>query len=107
MNEITTSMPVMYRVEQRLAGASLADVAGAIRDGFDRLMLPDKVQTGQKVAVAVGSRGICQLQTLVKAVVERLAEVGAEVFIIPAPVRSPRPATRSSSPSPFRPSPRP
>ena len=60
-----TLMPVLYQVEQRLAGSSLTDVPGALRDGFDRLKLSDKVQAGQKVAVAVGSRGQAQAQALV------------------------------------------
>ncbi|HUR44632.1 MAG TPA: lactate racemase domain-containing protein [Candidatus Saccharimonadales bacterium] len=43
-----------------------------------------KVAPGQRIAVAVGSRGISNLQQIVKGVLNRLKAAGAKPFIIPA-----------------------
>lgn len=43
-----------------------------------------QVRSGQRIAIAVGSRGITGLQAIVRLVVERLKDFGAQPFIVPA-----------------------
>lgn len=43
-----------------------------------------RVQPGQRIAVAVGSRGISRISTVVQCCVRVLKEAGAEPFIVPA-----------------------
>ncbi len=46
--------------------------------------LGEKVASGMRIAVAVGSRGINQIDVVTKAVIDQLRMYGAEPFIVPA-----------------------
>lgn len=70
-------------VEARLQSCPLTDVVGETNARLDRLFGQVPLQ-GQRVAIAVGSRGIDQLPLIVRTVVARLRSYGAEPFIFPA-----------------------
>jgi hypothetical protein len=72
----------MARVKQHFSGPTLHDVAGAVRDTLSRLALP--VQRGQTVALAVGSRGIVNIDVVTRASVDYLKQLGARPFVFPA-----------------------
>lgn len=59
-----------------------------IREVVTREISKDKVKgrikPGQRIAVLVGSRGISNLDTVVKATIDQLLDLGAEPYIIPA-----------------------
>lgn len=76
--------PLMYRIQQRFDTASIEDVPGAIRREFSRLNTGKNVQPGQRVGVAVGSRGIHNLTTIVGTVVGCLRNMALNPFIFPA-----------------------
>ncbi len=76
--------PRMYRIHQRFDTKSLEDVPGAIRREFSRVNVAQNVRRGQRVAVAVGSRGIHNLTTIVATVVECLRNMALKPFIFPA-----------------------
>ncbi|MFO7738453.1 MAG: DUF362 domain-containing protein [Desulfatiglandaceae bacterium] len=76
--------PSMYRVHQQFDDTAIDDVAGSIRKAFRHITFKRSVMPGQRVAVAVGSRGIHGLPIIVNAVVSCLRERGLEPFIIPA-----------------------
>jgi hypothetical protein len=77
-----TTFPRMVRLKQTFPGPALADVAGATRATLAGLALP--VRPGQTVALTVGSRGVVDVATVVRATVAHLRELGARPFIIPA-----------------------
>ena len=79
-----TDYPKMYRIRQRFDNTTITDVPGAVRGEFARVDLSRRVSPGQKVAVAVGSRGIHNLPIIVATAVECLREMGLQPFIIPA-----------------------
>ena len=70
-------------VEARLESHPLTDISGETTAQLDRLFANVPL-TGKRVAVAVGSRGIDQLPSIVRIVIERLRSYGAEPFIFPA-----------------------
>jgi hypothetical protein len=72
----------MVRVKQEFAGPMLPDVTGAVREALGRVALP--VRPGQSVALTAGSRGIVNIDVVVRATVDYLKGLGAEPFIIPA-----------------------
>ena len=74
--------PRMVRVKQQFAGPMLSDVAGAVREALSSVALP--VRPGQTVALTVGSRGIVNIDVIVRATVDDLKVRGARPFIIPA-----------------------
>src|SRR6516164_2036110 len=75
-------MPRLARVKQQFAGPILHDVPAAVRQTLGRLILP--VRAGQSVALAVGSRGIVNIDVVAKATVEHMKALGAKPFIFPA-----------------------
>ena len=76
--------PRVFRVLQKFDAPEILDVAGEVENQLSRLMLHHKIQPGQTVAVAVGSRGIANIPHIVKAIVDHLRSLGAEPFIVPA-----------------------
>jgi hypothetical protein len=74
--------PKMIRVRQTFQGPAVPDVPGAVRAALDRVALP--VKAGQSVALTVGSRGVVNIDVIVRATVDHLKALGAHPFIIPA-----------------------
>jgi hypothetical protein len=72
----------MLLIEQRFTGAASLD----FREHVERELTPvrNKLKPGARIAVAVGSRGISNLETIVSAVVATLKEAGTQPFILPA-----------------------
>jgi hypothetical protein len=74
--------PRMIRVKQAFQGPTVENVPGAVRAALGRLELP--VTAGQSVALTVGSRGVVNIDVIVRATVEHMKALGAHPFIIPA-----------------------
>lgn len=73
------------RIVQRFPEDSLPDVAAALRAELQALEPAVRGRiAGARVAVAVGSRGMAELATLVRVLVSWLKEKGAAPFVIPA-----------------------
>ncbi len=77
-----SSFPRMVRLKQRFPGPMLHDVAGAVQEILSSLPLP--IRTGQSVALAVGSRGIVNLDVVARACADVMKRLGAKPFIFPA-----------------------
>ena len=77
-----TTMPRMARIKQQFSGPMLHDIPRAVRQTLGRLALP--IKPGQSVALAVGSRGIVNIDVVARATVEHMKAIGAEPFIFPA-----------------------
>ncbi len=76
--------PAMYRVRQHFDTTAISDLPKFIRQELARADLATKVRAGQRMAVAVGSRGISNLPAIVAIVVGYLKELGVRPFIMPA-----------------------
>jgi hypothetical protein len=74
--------PRMVRVRQTFQGPAVRDVPAAVRAALGRLALP--IRPGQTVALTVGSRGVVNIDTIVRATVDHLKALGARPFVIPA-----------------------
>jgi len=88
MSDILTKLlegipiPKMVRIRQKFADDKLADPIGELAAKL-RAAPAAAVKPGQKVAVAVGSRGVSRIDELTKAVIDDLKRQGAEPFIVP------------------------
>jgi antitoxin (DNA-binding transcriptional repressor) of toxin-antitoxin stability system len=82
--DLHAPMPVMHLVQQRLAGPRVQDVAGEVRRQLAASGLLERVQPGQEIAVTAGSRGIHDIATVLRAVVDELKARGAQPFLVPA-----------------------
>ncbi|MBN1591069.1 MAG: DUF2088 domain-containing protein [Pirellulales bacterium] len=76
--------PECFRLRQHFDATHLADVAAVAESQLARLKLDARIGPGQSVAVTVGSRGIANLPTILRAAVAHLRRLGAEPFLVPA-----------------------
>ena len=77
-------MPLFYKVDQNFTVNSISDVPAAVKKEFSTFDFSGKIQPGQSVAVAVGSRGTHDLKDLVITTVECLKGLGLKPYITPA-----------------------
>jgi len=78
------ALPRMIPVRQHFQLAKVGDIPGSVRREFLKDEVRLKIKPGMKVAVAVGSRGITNLQQIVASVVREIKRLGGEPFIVPA-----------------------
>ncbi len=82
--DLNRPLPKLYRVRQQFDDTRLEDVEGAVRAQLALPQITELVQPGARIAVAVGSRGIRDLYTVVSTTVSCLKELGACPFIVSA-----------------------
>jgi hypothetical protein len=72
----------MFRARQHFAATPRFDLASVVREQL--AALAPSLKPGARIAVAVGSRGIANLATIVAEILATLEAAGAEPFIVPA-----------------------
>ena len=78
------TLPKFYTVQQSFEKGAVEDIDKNVRQQFLHLGIENRVQEGQSVAIAVGSRGIAHLYSLVTAVIGVLKSLDLQPFIVPA-----------------------
>ena len=76
--------PLMFRLQQTFQRPRVADVEAETRAQLSRLGLEGSIDRGQSVAITAGSRGIANIDRILKAAVAFLQEIGGQPLIIPA-----------------------
>jgi hypothetical protein len=76
------ALPAWTLIHQRVDSAEIEDVHAAVDTALDLVIAA--VLPGARVCLAVGSRGIDQIDRVVAATAERVRQAGATVFIVPA-----------------------
>ena len=76
-------MQRLVPVLQKFPDRGLADVGAAVREQLERAGWTRQVARGSRIAVGVGSRGIRNMDTIARAVVDFWKSRGAKPFIIP------------------------
>jgi hypothetical protein len=74
----------MRGVRQEFPRPRLDDIKGRVREEFARPVIREKIKPGARAAVAVGSRGIRNIDVIVKAVLKEIKDAGAHPFIVSA-----------------------
>jgi hypothetical protein len=74
----------MFRIRQKLHSAAVKDIPLEVSMQLRGLNIKYSIKKGDTVAITVGSRGIRNIDQIVKAIVDILRELGARPFIIPA-----------------------
>src|SRR3954447_9746684 len=77
-------LPRMLRVRQQLPDERLPDIVAAVRGALAAGGLRERVRPGQRVAITAGSRGIANIQAVVRTVAEEIKALGAQPFVVPA-----------------------
>lgn len=75
--------PRVVKVRQKFPRPLVEDVEAAVRDEFEKVG-SSRVRSGMRIALTAGSRGIAQIDVVLRSLVRVLKESGAEPFIVPA-----------------------
>ncbi|KML41279.1 MAG: lactate racemase domain-containing protein [Bacillota bacterium] len=86
IKEILKDIPIpgMVKVRQNFHAPQLEDVADAVRNTLNDTNVLARINQGDSVAIAVGSRGLADLPVLVRETVREIKRVGGQPFIVPA-----------------------
>jgi hypothetical protein len=83
--ELDIPLPSMLlEIEQAFEHSPIQDVYQAVKTELVASHILEKIPPRSKIAVAVGSRGVANIRTIVKAVVDTFLQCGFEPFITPA-----------------------
>lgn len=77
-------IPNMVKVRQIFQSQQLNDIEETVHREIYKEEILNMIKPGQKIAIAVGSRGIYQLNRIVKALIDELLLLDTKPFIIPA-----------------------
>jgi hypothetical protein len=77
-------LPPLMPVRQHLPGRALGDIAATVRGEIARCGMLRRVRCGARIGIAVGSRGVENLPTVVATVIAEVRAVGARPVILPA-----------------------
>jgi hypothetical protein len=77
------NLPRLLHVRQHFPDRALADLPGAVRRELEAAAWTSRVPAGARLAVGVGSRGITNIATIVRAVIDFWKSRGVRPFIIP------------------------
>ncbi|MBS4224191.1 lactate racemase domain-containing protein [Lederbergia citrea] len=86
IKEILKEIPVpkMVRVKQRFDAPEISNVGIEVRKTLNETNVLERIAEGDRVAIAVGSRGVAKISVLVREVVKAIKGAGGKPFIIPA-----------------------
>jgi len=79
-----TVFPQIFRLRQTFDATRVEDVAVEVDTQLKRLVLHEKIRPGQTVAITGGSRGIANIATILRAIVDHCKKLGARPFVVPA-----------------------
>ncbi|MEK8129865.1 DUF362 domain-containing protein [Paenibacillus filicis] len=77
-------VPQMVRIRQKFDGSKLENPVQVLKEELAKPGSVDRILPGQRVAVAVGSRGVANLAELTRATIEAIQAAGGEPFIVPS-----------------------
>jgi hypothetical protein len=76
--------PKVVKIRQKFPRPRVENVEEALREQLGRGEISSTIGPGMSVALTAGSRGIAQIDEILRSLVAMLKEVGAEPFIVPA-----------------------
>lgn len=76
-------LPRMVRIRQKFDAAMIANLPQKLSEELHKPGAMDQIKAGQEVAIAVGSRGVANIDTITKTVIDAVKAAGAHPFIVP------------------------
>jgi hypothetical protein len=77
-------VPRMVKIRQIFEAPEIDDVAAAVHNAIGAAGVLPRISAGDRVAIAVGSRGVADLPVLTREVVRAVKSIGGVPFIVPA-----------------------
>lgn len=78
------NFPRMIKVKQKLRDEVVINIPETVGLELRRIGVQGKIKQGDTVSVTVGSRGINNINVIIKSIIDSLKEYGARPFIVPA-----------------------
>lgn len=78
------NLPKMVLVEQNFPKANYLDIKKELKSQFNLYSLAERLPPKSRVAIAVGSRGIANIDIIVKEIIDILKNCDFDPFIVPA-----------------------
>jgi len=79
-----SKLPDFFRIRQIFEAPVVVDIPATVAEELAGLNLRERINPGDSVAITAGSRGIANIDLIIKAIVDHLKSLGAEPFIVPA-----------------------
>ena len=76
--------PEMYHVRQIFKAPKVDDIEEALSRELDSIQIRSRIRAGARIAITAGSRGVANIDRILRQVVRLLKEYGADPFLIPA-----------------------
>ncbi|PZE22571.1 lactate racemase domain-containing protein [Paenibacillus xerothermodurans] len=76
-------IPQMVKIRQKFDGTKIDNLTGVLQEELRKPGAIDRIQAGQQVAVAVGSRGVANIDLFTKVTIDAIKQAGAHPFIVP------------------------
>ena len=77
-------LPRMTKIKQTFPRPLLSDVQPVVRKELDALQIGSLIKPGQKIGITAGSRGIQNIQTMLRAVTAYVREAGGDPYLLAA-----------------------
>jgi hypothetical protein len=86
INELTSkvTIPRMVKIRQRFNAPEIEDVPKAVQEAIEKANVLGRIKPGDKVAIAIGSRGVADIQILARETANSVKKAGGMPFIVPA-----------------------
>src|ERR671933_2665585 len=78
------TLPKLVKVRQEFPRPRVEDVEAKVREELEKEGISFRLESGMRVALTAGSRGISQIDVVLRSLVRALKEKGADPFIVPA-----------------------
>lgn len=78
------SYPKIFRVRQTFERPKVSDIEAKVAAELSRLNLSERVRSGQTVAITAGSRGVANIQVIIRGAANFFRAIGAKPFIVAA-----------------------
>ena len=78
------SLPRMVKIRQSFPVKEIKDVAGTLRVELMNSKVLALIKPEMSIAIAVGSRGVADITTITRVVVEEIIKCGGQPFIVPS-----------------------
>jgi len=79
-----SQLPLMCDVLQRFDSPRLENIPEAVQQQMATLKLQDRIRPGQTVAITAGSRGIANIDIILREIASHFKQLGAMPFLVPA-----------------------
>ncbi len=79
-----TRFPTCFRVRQRFERPRVEQIETRVASELDRIACGEGIESGARVAITAGSRGIANIPSILRAIVRYVRRHGGEPFLVPA-----------------------